>query len=134
MSAMGPVALCSMLPLTRTISPPVGNIPTMNVRKVAELINGLQDLGCTRTTGEDQTVCVMSDSFNALGNAEDLQASGDLPHVQVVKVCAYQRTVPSRTICKQRRRCHKKPVRGGFSNSNNWGLFYWWAITRPTPN
>lgn len=55
-------------------------------KKVAELIAGLRDLGCKRTTGEDQTVCVMSDSFNALGNAEALQASGDLPLVEVVKV------------------------------------------------
>ena len=57
------------------------------VLKVAELIAGLEGLGCTRTTGEDQTVCVMSDSFNTLGGAEDLQASGDLPEVEVVKVC-----------------------------------------------
>ena len=57
------------------------------VLKVAELIAGLEDLGCTRTTGEDQTVCVMSNSFNARGGAEDLQASGDLPEVEVVKVC-----------------------------------------------
>eukprot|EP00903_Cladosiphon_okamuranus_P010302 g9750.t1 len=35
--------------------------------------------------GEDQTVCVMSDSFNRLGNAETLQALGDLPLVEVVK-------------------------------------------------
>ena len=55
-------------------------------QQVAELIAGLQELGCTRTTGEDQTVCVMSDSFDQLGNAEDLQASGDLPQVEVVKV------------------------------------------------
>lgn len=43
-------------------------------------------LGCQRTTGEDQTICVMSDSFNDTGNAEALTASGDLPHVEVVKV------------------------------------------------
>ncbi len=55
-------------------------------QQVAELITGLQELGCARTTGEDQTVCVMSDSFNHLGLAEDLQASGDLPLVEVVKV------------------------------------------------
>ncbi|CAM9640288.1 unnamed protein product [Scytosiphon promiscuus] len=53
--------------------------------EVAELIAGLQDLGCTRTTGEDQTVCVISDSFDYLGNAAALQASGDLPQVEVVK-------------------------------------------------
>ncbi len=64
----------------------------MNLLKVAELIDGLKNLGCKRATGEDQTVCVMSDSFNALGNAEDLQASGDLPHVEVVKVCDHQLT------------------------------------------
>ncbi|CAN0306148.1 unnamed protein product [Scytosiphon promiscuus] len=53
--------------------------------QVAELIAGLQDLGCSRTTGEDQTVCVISDSFDRLGNAATLQASGDLPPVEVVK-------------------------------------------------
>lgn len=53
---------------------------------MAELITGLEELGCTRTTGEDQTVCVLSDSFNQMGNAADLQASGDLPEVEVVKV------------------------------------------------
>ncbi|CAN0435025.1 unnamed protein product [Pylaiella littoralis] len=53
--------------------------------EVAELITGLADLGCTRTMGEDQTVCVMSDSFDRLGFAEDLRASGDLPQVDVVK-------------------------------------------------
>lgn len=55
-------------------------------RQVAELIAGLADLGCTRTMGEDQTVCVMSDSFDIFGNAAALQASGDLPQVEVVKV------------------------------------------------
>lgn len=51
---------------------------------------GLQDLGCTRMTGEDQTVCVISDSFDQLGYAESLRASGDLPEVIVVKVrCMY---------------------------------------------
>jgi len=60
--------------------------PLVLATKVAELIDGLKGLGCQRTTGEDQTVCVMSDSFNALGNAEALQASGDLPLVEVVKV------------------------------------------------
>lgn len=57
-----------------------------SVPQVAELITGLQELGCTRTTGEDQTVCVMTDSFDYLGNVADLQASGDLPQVEVVKV------------------------------------------------
>lgn len=54
--------------------------------QVDELIQGLEDLSCLRTTGEDQTICVMSDSFNNLGLAADLQASGDLPAVDVVKV------------------------------------------------
>lgn len=54
--------------------------------QVAELIAGLEDLGCSRTTGEGQTLCVMSDSFNSNGGAAALQASGDLPAVKVVKV------------------------------------------------
>lgn len=54
--------------------------------QVAELIAGLQGLGCTRTMGEDQTLCVMSDSFNANGFASLLQSFGDLPVVDVVKV------------------------------------------------
>lgn len=54
--------------------------------QVAELITGLQELGCTRTTGEDQALCVLSDSFDYLGYAAALQASGDLPEVEVVKV------------------------------------------------
>lgn len=54
--------------------------------QVAELIAGLQDIGCTRTTGEDQTVCVISNSFNAEGTAPSLQASGDLPAVEILKV------------------------------------------------
>eukprot|EP00752_Nemacystus_decipiens_P009696 g8660.t1 len=53
--------------------------------QVAELVAGLADLGCTRTMGEDQIVCVMSDSFNDNGNAATLQALGDLPDVEVVK-------------------------------------------------
>ncbi|CAN0417481.1 unnamed protein product [Pylaiella littoralis] len=53
--------------------------------QVAELIAGLSDIGCTRTTGEDQTVCVVSNSFDANGAAASLQASGDLPVVEVVK-------------------------------------------------
>ena len=57
--------------------------------QVEELIQGLEDLGCPRTTGEDQTICVMSDSFNHLGGAAGLQASGDLPPVDVVKVMPY---------------------------------------------
>eukprot|EP00903_Cladosiphon_okamuranus_P022369 g20573.t1 len=53
--------------------------------QVAELIAGLENLECSRTTGEGQTLCVMSDSFNNNGNADALQASGDLPAVEVVK-------------------------------------------------
>lgn len=53
---------------------------------MAELIAGLKNLGCSSTTGEGQTLCLMSDSFNFLGNAAALQASGDLPAVEVVKV------------------------------------------------
>ncbi|CAM9850942.1 unnamed protein product [Ascophyllum nodosum] len=55
------------------------------VHKVTELIEGLQNLGCTRTNGEDTTLCVMSDSFNRKGQASALEASGDLPPVGVVK-------------------------------------------------
>ena len=50
------------------------------------MIKGLEDLGCARATGEDQTICVLSDSFNNNGGAAGLQASGDLPLVGVVKV------------------------------------------------
>ncbi|CAN0182350.1 unnamed protein product [Ectocarpus sp. 4 AP-2014] len=53
--------------------------------QVAELIDGLKNLGCTRTTGEDQKLCVMSDSFNYLGDAATLKDLGDLPEVEVVK-------------------------------------------------
>lgn len=56
------------------------------VVQVAELITGLGNLGCSSTAGEGQTLCVLSDSFNVLGNAAGLQASGDLPEVDVVKV------------------------------------------------
>lgn len=56
------------------------------VLQVAELIAGLQELGCTRTTGEDQTICILSDSFDYWGNAAVLQELGDLPQVEVVKV------------------------------------------------
>ena len=34
-------------------------------------------------------MCVMSDSFDTRGGAADLQASGDLPDVEVVKVRGY---------------------------------------------
>ncbi len=54
--------------------------------QVAELIAGLEGLGCTRTTGEDQTVCVMSDSFDTTGRPASLQAAGILPPVDIVKV------------------------------------------------
>ena len=47
--------------------------------KVDLLIAGLEELGCQRTTGEDQTLCIMSDSFNLLGGQSGLQESGDLP-------------------------------------------------------
>lgn len=56
------------------------------VLQVAELIAGLENLGCSSTTGAGQTLCVLSDSFNNNGNAAALQASGDLPAVDVVKV------------------------------------------------
>ncbi|CAM9831045.1 unnamed protein product, partial [Pylaiella littoralis] len=46
---------------------------------VAELISGLQALGCQNTKGEGQILCAISDSFNFLGNAEELQESGELP-------------------------------------------------------
>lgn len=94
MGAMGSSLPFALLMPTSTNNPssPAGNISVLPVLKVAELIDGLKDLGCKRTTGEDQTVCVMSDSFNALGKAEALQAAGDLPHVEVVKVCCYSST------------------------------------------
>lgn len=60
--------------------------PRTHVLQVSELMVGLEELGCTRTTGEGQTLCVMSDSFNRLGTAADLVDSGDLPTVGVVKV------------------------------------------------
>lgn len=50
------------------------------------MIAGLQELGCANTMGDGQTLCIMSDSFNGLGNAPRLQESGDLPEVEVVKV------------------------------------------------
>ncbi|CAN0154147.1 unnamed protein product, partial [Ectocarpus sp. 6 AP-2014] len=53
--------------------------------QVAELIDGLKNLGCTRTTGEDQKLCVLSDSFNYFGDAATLKDLGDLPEVEVVK-------------------------------------------------
>ena len=59
--------------------------------QVDELIQGLGELGCLRTTGEDQTLCVLSDSFNHLGGAAGLQMSGDLPDVDVVKVRQHRR-------------------------------------------
>ena len=57
-----------------------------------ELIQGLEDLGRLRTTGEDQTICVLSDSFSNTGGADALEASGDLPPVDVVKVIHYRCT------------------------------------------
>lgn len=66
--------------------------------QVAELIAGLSDIGCTRTTGEDQTVCVVSNSFDANGAAASLQASGDLPVVEVVKV---RRTTSGFPCCRR---------------------------------
>eukprot|EP00904_Undaria_pinnatifida_P008988 jgi/Undpi1/5219/HiC_scaffold_2.g00501.m1 len=56
--------------------------------QVQELIDGLQELGCLRTKGEDQTLCVLSDSFDNNGGAAALQQSGDLPPVDVVKTFA----------------------------------------------
>ncbi|CAN0148641.1 unnamed protein product, partial [Scytosiphon promiscuus] len=53
--------------------------------QVPELIAGLEELGCSSTKGEGQTLCVMSDSFNSLGNAAGLQASGDLPPVDIIR-------------------------------------------------
>lgn len=62
-------------------------LPTSPVRQVAELISGLQALGCQNTKGEGQILCVISDSFNFLGNAEELQESGELPSdVDVIRV------------------------------------------------
>eukprot|EP00904_Undaria_pinnatifida_P008994 jgi/Undpi1/5224/HiC_scaffold_2.g00506.m1 len=56
--------------------------------QVQELIDGLEELGCLRTKGEDQTLCVMSDSFDNKGAAGALQEFGDLPPVDVVKTFA----------------------------------------------
>lgn len=65
-----------------------GNRYTPNVYRlqVEQLVQGLEELGCLRTKGEDQTICVVSDSFNAQGFAGNLQDAGDLPPVDVVKV------------------------------------------------
>lgn len=49
------------------------------------LIAGLEQLGCGNTRGEGQNLCVMSDSFNSRGFAEELQESGDLPEVEVIQ-------------------------------------------------
>lgn len=55
--------------------------------QVAELVAGLEALGCERTKGEDQTLCIMSDSYNVNGGVPGLVASGDLPaSVDIVKV------------------------------------------------
>lgn len=63
------------------------SITASEFRQVQELITGLQNLGCSNTTGEGQTLCIMSDSFDRSGSATRLQASGDLPeNVDVVKV------------------------------------------------
>lgn len=54
---------------------------------MSQLIELLLGLGlCRRNRGEDQTICIISDSFNNAAGAADLQASGDLPDVSVVKV------------------------------------------------
>lgn len=57
------------------------------------LIAGLEELGCSNTLGDGQTLCVMSDSFDANGYVEGLQASGDLPDVDVVLVSAGHATL-----------------------------------------
>lgn len=59
---------------------------TFHYPQVEELITGLSDLGCTRTTGEDQNVCVLSDSFDTWGHAAGLQQFGYIPAVEVIKV------------------------------------------------
>lgn len=73
----------------------------MSMFQVDELIKALADLGCARTTGEDQTICVVSDSFNNNGGAAGLQARGDLPPVDVVKVM-----VKLSTVCWPNRHSH----------------------------
>lgn len=70
----------------------VTTTPNVCPLQVDELIQGLEELGCLRTKGEDQTICVVSDSFNAQGFADDLQGVGDLPPVDVVKVMFSRRT------------------------------------------
>lgn len=49
-------------------------------------MTGLEALGCANTKGEGQTVCVLSDSFDANGFVAGLQASGDLPIVDNILV------------------------------------------------
>lgn len=78
---------------------------------------GLEARGCQNTRGDGQTLCVMSDSYDFLGGAADLQASGDLPPVvEVVKVCddlgSAQASV--RTVCRFPFHCDFEP---DFSNS-----------------
>ena len=53
---------------------------TRATRKVDVLVAALVELECQRMTGEDQTLCIMSDSFNSLGGQSVLQESGDLAH------------------------------------------------------
>ncbi|CAM9303784.1 unnamed protein product [Choristocarpus tenellus] len=53
--------------------------------QVAEAIAALEALGCANTRGEGQTLCAMSDSMNSKGNMQSLQASGDLPDVEIVE-------------------------------------------------
>ena len=62
--------------------------------KVDVLIAGLEELGCQRTTGEDQTLCIMSDSFNQLGDKESLQESGDLPSDEFLTIVEVSPTPP----------------------------------------
>ncbi|CAM9844326.1 unnamed protein product [Ascophyllum nodosum] len=57
-----------------------------NAHGVDLLIAGLEELGCERTTGEDQTLCILSDSFNLLGGQFALQESGDLPPEEFLTV------------------------------------------------
>ena len=62
------------------------------------LIAGLEELGCQRTTGEDQTLCILSDSFNILGGQSALQDSGDLPpdeFLAIVEVIVWARAFSS---------------------------------------
>ena len=65
--------------------------------KVDALIAGLEELRCERTTGEDQTLCLMSDSFNFHGDQAGLQESGDLPPDEFLTIVEVSLGKPSKS-------------------------------------